>query len=65
MLILPSGIRVENRAGSRASYLVTVPASLPVLSVSVGGQTVATVNIDRGALPWTRTFPLAPGSATR
>ena len=59
MLILPSGIRVENRAGSHASYLVTVPADLPVLTVTVGGQTVATVPIDREDAPWTRTFSLS------
>jgi len=58
MLILPSGIRVENRAGSRASYLVTVPADLPLLQVSVAGQAIATVDIDDRALPWSRTFPL-------
>ena len=59
MLILPSGIRVENRAGSRASYLVTVPSSLPALNVTVGGETIATLDVDRAKLPWTRTFDLA------
>ena len=65
MLILPSGIRVENRAASRASYLVTVPSSLPVLNVTVGGETVATLNVARAKLPWTRTFSLSRESAAR
>jgi hypothetical protein len=60
MLILPDGIRVENRAGSRASYLVIVPAKLPLLRVTVGGETVANVDVDAHAVPWTRTFALAP-----
>ncbi|MBW3628540.1 MAG: zf-HC2 domain-containing protein [Gemmatimonadetes bacterium] len=58
MLILPDGIRVENRAGSRASYLVTVPANLPLLSISVGGETVATVNAVELNAPWSRSFSL-------
>lgn len=58
MLILPTGLRVENRPGSVASYLVTVPANLPVLHVSVAGESVATIQVDQGELPFTRTFPL-------
>lgn len=58
MLILPGGIQVENRADSRASYLVTVPANLPLLSISIGGETVATFDAGELDAPWSRSFSL-------
>jgi hypothetical protein len=65
MLILPSGIRVENRSGSQASYLVIVPSNLPLLRISIGGETVANVSVPRRAVPWTHTFSLEEGAAAR
>jgi hypothetical protein len=63
MLILPSGIRVENRAGSHASYLVIVPSDVPLLRVTVGGQTVASVSVPKRSVPWSRSFSLAAPAA--
>jgi anti-sigma factor RsiW len=63
LLILPSGLRVENTASSRASYRVTVPADLPLIRVTVAGHTLASYSVEKGAVPSSRSFPLGQGAA--
>lgn len=56
MLVLPSGLRIENVAASRASYRVTLPASVERVSVRVGdgpARTFAVVGVD-----WAEVVPL-------
>jgi hypothetical protein len=65
MLILPSGLRIENASSSHASYLVVVPAGLPLVRVSVGGHTVASYSVEAGAVPASRTFALRGVAAGR
>jgi Putative zinc-finger len=56
MLVLPSGLRIENEAGSRASYRVTLPASVERLSIRVGDGAARTVDV--AGPDWAEVIPL-------
>lgn len=58
MLVLPSGLRVENGEGSSASYRVVVPAELPEVRISIGGEEVATFDRSTTAVPTTKSYSL-------
>lgn len=57
VLVLPSGLRIENGASSAASYSVVLPAGLQSVRVTVGGKTVVSRMQDGGAT-WSATIPL-------
>jgi len=59
MLVLPSGLAIENRAESEASYLVVVPATVGEFRLLVDGRRVAVMRTDRRSPPWSRSFDLS------
>lgn len=61
MLVLPSGLRVENANGSGASYVVVVPADLPQVRISVGGEEIASLDHETTTVPATRSYSLVRG----
>lgn len=58
ILVLPSGVKIENSEGSTASYSVTLPAGIERVQVFSGGRPVAIVDVDEAELPWSRTVSL-------
>jgi hypothetical protein len=57
MLVLPSGLRIENSAASRASYRVTLPASVREVTVRVGDGPPHDIVISTAE--WVERIPLA------
>lgn len=60
MMVLPSGLRVENQPGSVASYRVVVPATVEQVRVHIGDRLVATLHPGRQPAPWSEVFHLDP-----
>jgi hypothetical protein len=58
ILVLPSGLRIENLASSRASYTLTLPSSLRKVEVMIGDRTASTLILDSLPTPITRDIPL-------
>lgn len=58
LLVLPSGVRVENTPGSTAAYRVTLPSNLRLVQVFAGGAPVAMIEVEPGQTSWTRSVPL-------
>ena len=56
LLVLPTGLRIENAAGSRASYRVTLPASVERITVRIGDGTPLTLEV--GGAGWQQRIPL-------
>jgi hypothetical protein len=59
ILVLPSGLHVENQASSEASYTLTLPASLRKVEVTIGDRRATTLILDSVAGPITREIPLS------
>ncbi len=59
ILVLPSGLHVENLATSQASYTLTLPASLRKIEVTIGDRRATTLILDSLAGPVTREIPLS------
>jgi hypothetical protein len=60
LLVLPSGVRIENREGSQADYLVTLPANLRTVQVVAGQTAIAIIPVEGASDRWTRTIALQP-----
>jgi hypothetical protein len=58
LLVLPSGVRVENTAGSTADYHVTLPSNLRLVQVFAGGAPMAIIEVVEGDTGLSRTVPL-------
>ena len=65
MLVLPSGLHVENSPGSTGSYHVTVPAEVPAVRVIVGGEHVHTLRPSEEPAGSARVFSLSGAEAGR
>src|SRR5690606_11612159 len=63
MLVLPAGLRIENSAGSRASYRVTLPASVRRVTVRVGQAEARSVVV--GGSGWSEEVRLSRSRARR
>lgn len=63
ILVLPSGVRVENEPTSTADYLLSLPSHLRLVQVFAGGRPVAIIPVGEDQIPWTQRLPLS-GSAT-
>lgn len=61
LLILPSGLRIENGATSQASYRVTLPASVESVVLSVGNEEPRTLTIPQASGGWRQTVLLGGG----
>ena len=59
ILVLPSGLSVQNSATSLASYTITLPRALRKVSVKIGDRTVATIIPEPDSGTITREIPLA------
>lgn len=57
LLVLPTGVRIENPADSRASYRVTVPPGVRQVEVRVAGEAPQVVEVAAGE-GWGRRVPL-------
>ena len=57
MMVLPSGLRIENRPASRASYRVTLPTSVRQVSLQVGAGETVVIPVPPEA-SWSRRVPL-------
>jgi anti-sigma factor RsiW len=60
IVVLPSGVRVENERASVASYTVTLPADLDLVQVFAGGKVVARIETAGKTAPWSDTVSLQP-----
>jgi anti-sigma factor ChrR (cupin superfamily) len=58
MLVLPSGLRIENGSTSSASYRVTLPTSVDRLVLRVGDEAPRVLEIPEDAGSWSATVPL-------
>jgi anti-sigma factor RsiW len=65
MLVLPSGLQIENSAASTASYRISVPASVRVIVVRIGGAPSQIVPVDATRGDWSVSLPLTADGATR
>lgn len=60
MLVLPSGLHIENAPSSSASYRVTLPTSVSEIQVRVG-ERLRVLSISRTSEAWSESIPLQPG----
>lgn len=63
IMVLPQGMRIENRPGSTASYRVTLPSTLKTVRVVVGAQLIAIIPVSTGAGSIDRVIPLGGGES--
>ena len=59
MMVLPSGLRIENRLESRASYRVTLPPTVRSVSLQVGTGEAVVIDVPAED-SWSRRVPLQP-----
>lgn len=60
IMILPSGLRIENRAASTARYWITLPSSLGTVRVVAGSRVLATLPVSELGVGSERVIPLSP-----
>lgn len=60
ILVLPSGVRIENADGSTASYSITLPSTLRLVQVFADGKPIAMLPVQDSGADWSRTVPLSP-----
>lgn len=54
---LPSGLQVENREDSRASYEIILPRDTRLVQIFAGGRPIALIDVPEGTeLPWSQTL---------
>lgn len=65
MLVLPSGLRVQNTPDSSAGYLLVVPPSVQRVEVTAGDGVATSIELDGEVEGWSRSVPLAGPAAGR
>lgn len=60
ILVLPSGVRIENAEGSTASYSITLPSTLRLVQIFADGRPIALLPVEDSGADWSRVVPLAP-----
>ena len=60
ILVLPSGLRIENGAASVASYRITLPATVEQVNLRVGDAQPRLLRIEPSPDDWSETIPLRP-----
>jgi anti-sigma factor RsiW len=63
MLVLPSGLRIENSASSSASYRISIPVDVTVVVLRVGEEPPRIIPVDRSRGDWGVTVPLTADAA--
>lgn len=58
VLVLPSGLRIENALSSTASYRVTLPTTVTEVVLRIGDEAPRILAIPAGSESWSETIPL-------
>jgi hypothetical protein len=64
MLVLPSGLQIENSTESSASYRVSIPPGVTVIVARIGAEPPRIIPVDATSADWSLTLPLTSEAAT-
>ena len=64
MLVLPSGLQIENSTESSASYRVSIPSGVTVIVARIGAAPPRIIPVDGTRADWSVTLPVTSDAAT-